>query len=43
LSNKIYSDVIQADFEYAFLYDGTYQLKIKYNSKMTKIANTHLE
>ena len=43
LSNKIYSDVIQADFEYAFLYDGTYQLKIKYNSTMTKIANTHLE
>lgn len=43
LSNKIYSDVIQADFEYAFLYDGTHQLKIKYNSKMTKITNTHLE
>lgn len=42
-SNKIYSDVIQADFEYAFLFDGQKQLKIKYNSKMTKFTNTRLE
>lgn len=43
LSNKIYSDIIQADFEYAFLYDGNRQLKIKYNSKMNKFTNTRLE
>ena len=42
-SNKIYSDIIQADFEYAFLFDGQRQLKIKYNSKMTKFTNTRLE
>ena len=42
-SNKIYSEIIQADFEYAFLYDGKRQLKIKYNPKMTKFTNTRLE
>lgn len=42
-SNKILSKIIQADFEYAFLFDGKRQLKIKYNSKMTKFTNTRLE
>lgn len=42
-SNKILSPIIQADFEYAFLFDGKRQLKIKYNSKMNKFTNTRLE
>ncbi len=42
-SNKILSNIVQADFEYAFLYDGKRQLKIKYNPKITKFTNTRLE
>lgn len=42
-SNKIESDIIQADFEYAFLYDGDRQLKIKYNPKISSFKSTLLE
>lgn len=42
-SNKIESDVIYADFEHAFLYDGERQLKIKYNPKLSSFKNTLLE
>ena len=42
-SNKVYSKIVQGDFEHAFLYDGKRQLKIKYNSKITKFTNTRLE
>lgn len=42
-SKRILSDIIVADFEDAFLYDGNRQLKIKYNPKMTKFTNTVLE
>lgn len=42
-SNRLYSDIILSDFEDAFLYDGTRQLKIKYNPKMNKFTNTVLE
>lgn len=33
-SNKILSNIIMADFEDAFLYDGERQLKIRYNPKI---------
>lgn len=42
-SNKIESNIIKADFEHAFLYDGERQLKIKYNPKITSFKNTLLE
>lgn len=42
-SNKIESNIIQADFEYAFLYDGERQLKIKYNPKISSFKSTLLE
>lgn len=42
-SKRIYSNIIVADFEDAFLFDGERQLKIKYNPKMTKFTNTVLE
>lgn len=42
-SKKIYSEIIQADYEDAFLLDPEKQLKLKYNLKMSKFANTHLE
>lgn len=50
-SNKIYSvnknntvsQTIYADFEDAFLYDGTKQLKIRYNPKVSNFKETVLE
>ena len=42
-SNKIESNIVYADFEDAFLFDGVRQLKIKYNPKMSKFSNTRLE
>lgn len=36
-SSKICSEPITADFEDCFLFDGTKQLKIKYNMKMNKL------
>ena len=42
-SNKIESNVVEADFEHAFLYDGDRQLKIKYNPKVSSFKNTILE
>ena len=42
-SNKIESNIVEADFEHAFLYDGDRQLKIKYNPKITSFKNTLLE
>ena len=42
-SNKIESNIIEADFEHAFLYDGERQLKIKYNPKVSSFKNTLLE
>lgn len=43
LSNKIESKPIYIDFEDAFLYDGKYQLKIKYNPKINSFKNVILE
>jgi hypothetical protein len=34
---------ILADFEYAYLFDGDRQLKIKYNPKVSSFKNTLLE
>ena len=42
-SNKIESTITYADFDYAFLYDGDRQLKIKYNPKITSFKNTMME
>ena len=42
-SNKIESNIVEADFEHAFLYDGERQLKIKYNPKISSFKNTLLE
>ena len=42
-SNRILATDLYADFEYAFLYDGTRQLKIKYNPKMTNFKTDVLE
>lgn len=42
-SNKIESNVVGADFEHAFLYDGERQLKIKYNPKVSSFKTTLLE
>ena len=42
-SNRLESDQVYADFEHAFIYDGTYQLKIKYNPKVTGFKNNLLE
>lgn len=42
-SNKIESNIVYADFEDAFLFDGKRQLKIKYNPKISKFSNTRLE
>ena len=42
-TNKIESDIIAADFEHAFLFDGERQLKIKYNPKVTSFKNVLLE
>jgi hypothetical protein len=36
-------NIIRADFEHAFLYDGKRQLKIKYNSKVSSLKTTILE
>lgn len=42
-SNRIESEIILADFEHIFLYDGERQLKIKYNPKIASFKNTVLE
>ena len=42
-SNRLESNPIYVDFEHAFLYDGTRQLKIKYNPKITSFKNDILE
>jgi|GEM_PF-2152846 len=47
-ANKIYSDriisnAVYADFEDAFLYDGSKQLKIRFNPKVSSFKNTVLE
>lgn len=42
-SEKIYSDEILADFEDSFLYDGNQQLKLRFNTKISKFSSTHLE
>ena len=41
-SNKIESNIVEADFEHAFLYDGERQLKIKYNPKVSSFKTTLL-
>lgn len=43
VSNRILSDIIYADFEDAFLYDGKRQLKIKYNPKISSFKKDLLE
>lgn len=42
-SNKIESEIVDVDFEYAYLFDGERQLKIKYNPKVSSFKNTVLE
>ena len=42
-SNRIESNIIYADFDHAFLYDGERQLKIKYNPKITSFKTTLME
>lgn len=42
-SNKILSNDLYVDFEYAFLFDGEKQLKIKYNPKITSFKTNLLE
>lgn len=42
-SNKIYSEDIEVFFEYAYLYDGERQLKIKYNPKISSFKQNVLE
>lgn len=42
-SNRILSNEIYSDFEDAFLYDGTRQLKIKYNPKIGNIKTNIVE
>lgn len=42
-SNKLLSNKVYADFEDAFLYDGTRQLRIRYNPKVSSFKNTIYE
>lgn len=42
-SNRIESNIIYSDFEYAYLFDGERQLKIKFNPKVTSFKNTLME
>lgn len=42
-SNRMLSNIIYADFEDAFLFDGEKQLKIKYNPKVSSIKKDLLE
>lgn len=42
-TNKIESEIIYADFEHAYLFDGDRQLKIKFNPKVSSFKNTVLE
>ena len=42
-SNKIYSNIVKADFEDSFLYDGNKQLKIRFNPKVTSFKRDILE
>ena len=42
-SRRLESNIIYADFEHAFLYDGERQLKIKYNPKISSFKNTLME
>ena len=42
-SSRIYSNVVQADFEDMFLSDGTKQLKIRFNPKIASFKTTRLE
>lgn len=43
VSNKIESNIVNVDFENCYLYDGTRQLKIKFNPKITSFKTTILE
>lgn len=42
-SNRILSNKIYADFEDAFLFDGSHQLRIKFNPKVSTFKNDLLE
>lgn len=42
-SNRIYTEEVLADFEDAFLFDGTRQLRIRYNPKVSSFKNTVFE
>lgn len=42
-SNRIESDIITADFDYAFLLDGKRQLKLSYNPKVSSFKDNILE
>lgn len=42
-SERVYSDIIYADFEDSFLFDGERQLKIRFNPKVTSFKKDLLE
>lgn len=42
-SKRLESNKVRADFEYAYLFDGKRQLKIKYNPKISSFKAVHLE
>lgn len=42
-SNRVVSNLIYADFEHAFLYDGKQQFKISFDPKITNFKNNVLE
>ena len=42
-SNRVISNLVYADFEHAFLYDGNQQFKISFDPKITNFKNNILE
>lgn len=42
-SKRILSNIIVGDFEDGFIYDGSRQLKVKFNMKISKLTNNILE
>lgn len=43
VSNRIYSNTIEADFDDIFLFDGERQLRVQYNPKVTSFKQSVLE
>lgn len=42
-SNRIYSEEVYVDFEDSFLFDGTRQLRVRFDPKVSSFKNTVLE